>query len=127
MKHLVFLTGALLVTGAADSGELPAGEARNPAPFTSKSVESGRQVFLENCAACHGTDGKAKANAMATARDLTAPKFFVRGSSDAAMFATIEAGLNNGMPPFKDVLGESDRWDVVNFIKSLWADSPKPK
>jgi len=39
------------------------------------------------------------------------------------MFRSISEGAGVGMPPWKSQLkSEQEIWDLVNFIRSLWAE-----
>tara|TARA_R110002110_G_scaffold31396_1_gene110704 strand:+ start:9703 stop:10152 length:450 start_codon:yes stop_codon:yes gene_type:complete len=99
---------------------------KNPIPYERQSVSAGRTLFIQNCSSCHGTNGKAQVGAVASATDLTTPKFFNYGSADNNISAAIKNGVGNGMPPFNDELSETDIWKIVNFVKSLWKESPPP-
>jgi mono/diheme cytochrome c family protein len=80
----------------------------------------GRDVFVANCAPCHGPDGKAHtpAGRKLGAKDLTLSKF-----TDADVKKQVTEGFKDQrglvMPAFKDVL-PSDQVDaVVAFVMSL--------
>lgn len=98
-----------------------AGPDTNPVPSNAQSVAAGRQIFMVNCSACHGPDGRARVQAMASATDLTHPEWFKKGSSDAAIFDGIQNGVGNGMPPHKEILSTAETWKVITFIRSIQA------
>jgi cytochrome c6 len=58
-----------------------------------------QELYIENCAVCHGSDGKLGA---AGAKDLTLSKL-----SSAEVQNRIEKG-KNGMPPMKELLGSKE-------------------
>jgi hypothetical protein len=43
----------------------------------------------------------------------------VQSKSDGAIFLTISNGVPGSMPPLNENLSVRDRWDVVNFIRTL--------
>jgi mono/diheme cytochrome c family protein len=43
----------------------------------------------------------------------------VQAKSDGSMFMTITNGLEGRMPPLNENLTVSERWDVVNYIRTL--------
>ncbi|MBM4457697.1 MAG: c-type cytochrome [Chloroflexi bacterium] len=100
-------------------GQLPA----NPVPADAISLQRGRQLFVTHCAVCHGADGKGngpvaqqwKADAKRPA-DLTAAR--LANQSDGALYLTISQGFGI-MPPLNENLNVRERWDVVNYARTL--------
>jgi putative copper resistance protein D len=94
---------------------------RSPVPFTAMAVARGERAFVENCAPCHGADGRgdgplAKGLPVPPA-DLTAPHVLAHPEGD--LFWWIGNGFPDGvMPGFADSLGERQRWEVVQFIEA---------
>jgi len=80
----------------------------------------GKDVFIANCAPCHGPDGKAHtpAGRKLGAKDLTASKL-----TDAEIRKQVTEGFKDQrglvMPPFKDVLNSDQTDAVVAFVMSL--------
>jgi mono/diheme cytochrome c family protein len=117
--------GAVQVQGAA---YLPGqGAPGNPVAASQESLARGARHYELNCAFCHGPAGKGDGNlAVELFRkppDLTAP--VVVGLSDGDLFMIISNGLQpvtgfrGGMPGLKENLTVGDRWDIVNFLRSL--------
>jgi mono/diheme cytochrome c family protein len=96
-----------------------AGEVQNPIPFSAESSESGRQVYLENCATCHGENAE---GLMAAKADLTTDtpdlKKRLATHSDGDFFWKIEEGRGE-MPSFKGELEAQEIWEVIHYIKAL--------
>ena len=94
---------------------------KNPVPAAQKAaaVERGKQLAMTNCAPCHGQSGKGDGPGAAALpkkpADWTSKA--VQAESDAALFVRITDG-NPPMPPWGS-LPEKDRWDLVNYVKSL--------
>lgn len=121
------LIAALCLAGLACAQEpakpMDRAEARklkNPVEASKKSIADGRSMFVRNCATCHGPDGKAQVDVVADATDLTSPKVWKSGTTEGEIFRSIREGAGETMPPFKAQLSETDAWNLVNFIRSLW-------
>lgn len=101
---------------------------KNPVAYTKKSIDRGRAIFLQNCTSCHGENGKAEGSLIADATDLTTPSLYKSGSSEGEIFRSIRDGAGDQMPAFKSQLSsETDIWNLVNFIRSLWPESMRPQ
>ena len=97
------------------------GAPANPVPGDKVSLERGGELFKINCVMCHGEAGKGDGvvgNFFAKKpADLTSDR--VQNLSDGAIFLTISTGVPNRMPPLNENLSVRDRWDVVNFVRTL--------
>jgi len=101
---------------------------KDPVAFTKESIARGRALFMRNCTACHGNDGKSQVDVVANATDLTDPKMWRSGTAEGEIFRSIRDGAGDTMPPFKAQFHEeSDLWHLVNFIRSLWPEPMRPK
>jgi len=101
---------------------------KSSVPFSKESIARGRAIFARNCTACHGNDGKSEVDVVANATDLTDPKLWRSGTSEGEIFRSIRDGAGDTMPPFKSQFQkEEDLWHLVNFIRSLWPESMRPK
>jgi len=96
-----------------DEGKRP-----NPVAFDMKSIERGKIIYLENCAACHGEkiDGL---KSVETGLEMDSPNLKKRllTHTDGDFFWKIQNGRGD-MPSFKEDLTEEQTWDVINFIRS---------
>jgi len=93
----------------ADAAAKPNPEAKNPdAPAV------GRKLYMRTCVGCHEEDGSGKDTGAA---NLRSPE--VQAQSDGALFWKVSNGNTAaGMPSFAS-LPETDRWDVVTFLRTL--------
>ena len=96
---------------------------KNPVKPTEASTSNGKALFTEHCATCHGpkTDGDSPVGKALNppAANLTDANW-KHGGTDGEMFMVITRGaLGTGMISFEKVLSEKDRWDLVNYIRSL--------
>lgn len=99
----------------------PDAQARNPIPRTVESVETGRNVYLEHCAVCHGADatgeGEAGPQLERPPADLTASHMDSHPAGDIAYW--IQNGIDPAMPGFADQLTDDEVWNLVNYLRSL--------
>ena len=122
------LNVALLAEETAADAALgdPASEApvlANPVEATSESLARGEALYGAKCAKCHGTDGEG-AGPSTHGIDADPRKLRVWGSAgdaaDGYLFSIISNGRTD-MPPWGLVLSENERWDLVNYIKTIEA------
>lgn len=97
-----------------------AGALKNPVSNTDASLKQGRAVYDIHCAACHGTqgrgDGKVGKKYVPRPMDLTIA--YVQDQADGQLFYTISNG-SVVMPYYRDVIAVTERWHLVNYIKSV--------
>jgi mono/diheme cytochrome c family protein len=132
--RLILVAGAV-VTGigvasraAAEATNAPpasAAAASNPIAATADSVARGRDLYLANCAACHGLtgtgDGLTAAGMLPGPGDL---RLTVPRRSDGGLAYIIASGtVATRMPSFSATLSGNDRWDLVNYLRATW---PRP-
>jgi len=94
----------------------------NPIKADDVSVARGAQLFNVNCSHCHGVGGQGNgliATYLEKRRPANLTSDAVQSKSDGAIFLTISNGVPGSMPPLNENLSVRDRWDVVNFIRTL--------
>jgi mono/diheme cytochrome c family protein len=119
---------------------LPGVEPTNPVAADDVSVSRGAQLFSINCSQCHGIDGKGNGTVAAflvkkKPADLTGEP--AQGLSDGQIFMTVTNGTWNAentlfpdvdfsgqCPPLNENLSVRERWDVVNYVRTLGAAQP---
>ncbi len=104
----------------AHSWEAPKKEAQrnNPTPFTPKSINNGKTIFIELCSHCHG-ESATGLKSEETGLEKNTGNLYKRlmSHSDGDFFWKIRNGKGE-MPSFADELNENQIWDVINYIKS---------
>jgi mono/diheme cytochrome c family protein len=100
------------------------GAPANPVEADDTSMARGEELFTLNCVPCHGADGKGTGSVAAFLQqrkpaDLTSA--VIRSLSDGAIFLTISNGKLPFMVPMNENLTVRERWDVVNYIRTLQA------
>jgi mono/diheme cytochrome c family protein len=121
-----------LVTGAGIAAVSAQGEWKAPADAKKmknpradkrsdkKEMAEAKKVIDTNCVTCHGNSGKGDGPAAAALpppkpADWTSAK--VKSETDGEIFWKITNG-RGAMPPWKH-LSEKDRWNLVNYIRTL--------
>jgi mono/diheme cytochrome c family protein len=134
-KPLAVPAQSIPVEGAA---YIPAnGAPTNPVPADEISIARGAQLFVTHCLMCHGETGQGTGTIAAflvkkKPADLTSG--LVQSKSDGTLFLSISNGIFNPnntlfpdiefsgqMPPMNENLNVRERWDVVNYIRTLKA------
>jgi len=76
----------------------------------------GKPLFAQNCAACHGAEGKG--NALLGAPDLT-DGTWLYSAAEPVIIETITRGRTNQMPAHQDLLGEARIHLLTAYVLSL--------
>ena len=114
--------GSRALVAAANAPPPAAVAQMNPAEATEASVARGADLYLANCASCHGVGGSG--DGPAAAGMLPPPEALpdrVREMTDGALAYRIAVGsAGSQMPAFAATLSENDRWDLVNYLRARW-------
>jgi len=124
MKIRVVLLAAagfvIAVIGLQYADLLRAAFVLNPTPPTPQSISRGRRLFVQDCAACHGAEGRG--DGPAAARLTKRPKDLTRIARPPIFPDGVVAyRIANGgevMPAWKGALSADDIWDLINYIRS---------
>lgn len=125
---LTVLLGPALVAlsdeqaGSKEKWTAPAAEARkkNPVAVNESSLASGQKIYLKRCLACHGKTGNGDGP---DAVDLgihpaKLSDAVVREETDGELFWKITVG-KKPMPNYGSRLSPTDRWNVINYLRTL--------
>jgi len=125
VSSTVLIASALVVQSEEPSKgkwSAPATEAQKKNPFavTESSLAAGRKIYLKTCAMCHGKSGDADGPAVIELNihpaKLSDPKLSTE--SDGSLFWKITNG-KKPMPGYGKRISETDRWNVVNYVRTL--------
>ena len=105
-------------------------ESPAPPPASRAMVATGENLYLLNCAVCHGDAGRG--DGWRAAFLYPKPRNFTRGiyrfktsesgqlPTDGDLFRTISVGLQNtAMPAWGYYLSEGERWALVAYLKTF--------
>jgi mono/diheme cytochrome c family protein len=121
----VLIASALAALGEEQSKQkwsAPPAEAqkKNPVAANESSRAAGQKIYLKTCAMCHGKTGDADGPAVIELNihpaKLSDPKLVTE--SDGSLFWKITTG-RKPMPAFGKRFSETDRWNLVNYIRTL--------
>jgi mono/diheme cytochrome c family protein len=93
---------------------------KNPVAATESALAAGQKIYSKTCVMCHGKTGDADGPAVIELNihpaKLSDPKLATE--SDGALFWKITTG-KKPMPAFGERFSETDRWNLVNYIRTL--------
>jgi len=100
------------------------GVPENPTTSDEASITRGAELYAINCQICHGPTGEGNgpvAPFLMNYKPANLTSDVVQSKSDGSFFITISNGLEGKMPALNENLTVSERWDVVNFLRTLKA------
>ena len=107
-------TSGKWITPAADTAK------KNPVAPTHDSVAAGQKIYAKTCVMCHGKSGDADGPAVIELNihpaKLSNPQ--LNTESDGSLFWKITTG-KKPMPAYGKRLSETDRWNLVNYIRTI--------
>jgi mono/diheme cytochrome c family protein len=121
----VLIASALIALSEEPSKQkwsAPAAEAqkKNPVAATESSLAAGRKIYSKTCVMCHGKTGDADGPAVIELNihpaKLSDPKLATE--PDGSLFWKITTG-KKPMPTYGKRLSETDRWNLVNYVRTL--------
>jgi mono/diheme cytochrome c family protein len=135
-RHLIVVSALIfffITLGRSYSDDTPpddwkaparAAKKQNPVAADATSIAAGKQIYMSNCLACHGAAGKGDGPAAIACnprpKDLSDPK--IASQTDGELFWKITEG-KKPMPSYENLLSETDRWTVIDYIRTL---APQP-
>jgi len=99
----------------------PGKKLQNPVPPTEQAVDDGMFNYMKHCQSCHGQDGDGNGQ---RAENLSIkPADFTNASlmsehTDGELYWQITHG-RPPMPGFESKLTDQERWELVDYIRSL--------
>jgi len=123
----VLAVAAMLYSLTAWNAPASARRLSNPVPPTNSAIDNAKVDYEKRCKSCHGENGDGKGD---RAGELSlAPANFTDGRemnrlADGELFWKITYG-HRPMPAFQDKLDETQRWQLVDYIRTF-AKQPAP-
>ena len=94
---------------------------KNPVPSSAESIKAGKELWSTNCKSCHGTkglgDGSKAAQLKTEPGDFSLASF--QSQTDGEIFYKLSVGRDDMPASKKKIPDEEDRWNLVNFIRTL--------
>lgn len=125
---VIMVFSSLLLTGIWCSAQQrapwvtpkPAQEVKNPWAGDKTALSDAKTLYTTNCAPCHGTKGKGDGPAAAALNPKPADhsSSLIQGETDGSLFWKLSEG-RNPMPSYKKILTDKQRWELVNYIRTL--------
>jgi mono/diheme cytochrome c family protein len=96
----------------------------NPYSGSSTFAAEGKKIYESMCVICHGDKGKGNgaAGISLSPRPANFLAITVRHETDGAIFWKLSEG-NPPMAAYKGLLSETQRWQLVNYIRQLEGNS----
>ena len=97
------------------------GQVTNPIPASPESHARGEKLYVKYCSKCHGITGSGtgpSAHGFSTNPRQLWTWYKADPSADPYLFWFITNGRSD-MPPWGVILSQDQRWDLVNYIKTL--------
>ncbi len=94
----------------------------NPTLADESSITRGAALYAINCQMCHGVTGEGNGSIapfLVQFKPANLTTDVVQSKSDGSIFLTITNGVDSRMPALNENLTVSERWDVVNFLRTL--------
>ena len=95
--------------------------------FNEMNQSTGEELFNKNCKVCHQTPIIEDMNTreLPISPNLGA-KNIQEGNTDGELYYKVEIGnIANGMPSFPQ-LSESDKWQIVTYLRTFYPDYQPP-
>jgi mono/diheme cytochrome c family protein len=107
-----------LVLAWVTGGGLFVADVRAEAESGQARLSNGKNLYLRNCAGCHGTEGKGDGYKLLGPDPANLASQPTKQKSDTVLLKTIHEGKPN-MPSWKLRLSEQDSRDVLAYVRTL--------
>lgn len=94
---------------------------KNPIPNNKESRSRGQIIYMGKCAICHGFKGDGRgemSKSLDTPPGAFTDRHMMKEMTDGELFWKITTG-KGPMPSYQKELTKNERWDLVNYIRSL--------
>lgn len=97
-----------------------AASVQNPIANDASVLPDAKKLYITTCSPCHGQKGKGDGAAASALNPKPADHTsdLVQAQTDGALFWMISQG-RNGMPQYKAALTDKQRWELINYIRTL--------
>jgi mono/diheme cytochrome c family protein len=122
----VFLLGFILIVTKIFGQQPPwvapkaAADFKNPLSGDNSKLAETKALYITNCGPCHGEKGKGDGPAAPGLNPKPADhtSAVVQSETDGAIFWKLSEG-RTPMPGYKKIFSDQQRWEMVNYIRTL--------
>ncbi len=103
---------------------------KNPLPITVENIDAGKRIWNRECAVCHGDaahgEGVYRQGIEPVPPDFSAHADYV-DFTDGDYFWRVSEGVPwTAMPTWKMVYDETERWQLVTYIRTMFTQTTTP-
>jgi mono/diheme cytochrome c family protein len=93
---------------------------KNTLALNAENISKGEELYNMYCFSCHGDTGygDGPAGGSMGIRPANFHDQMVIKQKDGAIFWKLSNG-NGNMPPYKEILSEKERWQLISFVREL--------
>lgn len=98
----------------------------NPVPRTEEAVAVGRELYMANCAMCHGPEGRGDGPLREEMWPPPSPlTIHVPWHADGEIYWFLTKGVDGtAMPAFERTLTDEERWTIIHYLRTLPREGP---
>jgi mono/diheme cytochrome c family protein len=117
---LLFSAGRINIKAPEWKAPAEADKLTNPVKGNAAATDAGKKIYVQFCVVCHGEKGKGDgiAGISLDPRPANHASQKVQAQTDGAIFWKITTG-KPPMASYKTSLTETQRWQLVNYIREL--------
>ena len=126
VRFLIFLSVAASFGWAHDAhgrstAPPEARRLKSPLLVTPENVTAGQAAYERLCVSCHGADGKARTPMAGKlpVRPTDLANYLMESMRDGEIYWVVANGINKNMPAFSAEADETERWQIVQYIRGL--------
>ncbi|MCA9892380.1 MAG: c-type cytochrome [Anaerolineae bacterium] len=96
---------------------------------TSEQIARGQQIYADECASCHGDEGRGDGPEMIDTGRQAGDFTHVADTAtltDRNFFVSIDEGIGENMPAYGDTYSEDDIWAAVAYVRLLGLTNFEP-
>jgi mono/diheme cytochrome c family protein len=132
LLFIVILLGLNLIFSSSFGQQTPwvapaaASSVKNPLAGNNSGLAVAKAMYVANCGPCHGEKGKGDGPAAPGLNPKPADhtSAAVQGETDGSLFWKLSEG-RNPMPGYKKIFSDQQRWDLINYIRTLAKNTKK--
>ena len=94
---------------------------KSPLARSDEQAAAGQPLYQGFCAGCHGADGKGRTAVAAKLlfRPTNLTEYLMESMADGEIYWVMSYGIPPSMPVFGAQLSETQRWQIVQYVRTL--------